>query len=141
MKSMTGYGKCHINEHDLDCDIEIKSINGRFLDLKLFLPRELSFFEFQIRKALSAYIKRGTLEIRVNYTDHREPEMQLNMVKLKKNYEIARLAQESLGLRDDVSLEYLLAIPGVLEPRNNFAEDSELSEVLNRCLKGALKDI
>ncbi|HQO17930.1 MAG TPA: YicC family protein, partial [Candidatus Cloacimonas sp.] len=47
---MTGFGSALISRENMDVEIEIKSINGRFLDLRLLLPRELSFYETEIRK-------------------------------------------------------------------------------------------
>ena len=60
MKSMTGYGKAKIQQNDLHCEIEIKSINGRFLDMRIYLPREISFFEYQIRQRIGQVLSRGT---------------------------------------------------------------------------------
>ena len=89
MKSMTGFGDAHISKDGIDLDVEIKSINGRFLDLRFILPRELSFFEYKIRKHISNNISRGTVEIRINYNDHREPKLVLDKIKLLKYNELA----------------------------------------------------
>jgi len=140
MKSMTGYGKCHVARNNIQCDIEIKSINGRYLDLKLYLPRELSFFEYPIRKILPGYISRGTVELRLNLSDLREPKLMLNTQKLKKYYDIICQAKQALNLDTEVSLEFLLAEPGVIETQNQLAEDELLQEILNECLIGALKE-
>jgi uncharacterized protein (TIGR00255 family) len=140
MKSMTGYGKCHISRDNIECDIEIKSINGRYLDLKLYMPRELSFFEYPIRKTLPGYISRGTVELRLNLSDLREPQLALNIQKLKKYQDIFGQAREALELSSQVSLEFLLAEPGVIETKNQLAEDDLLQAILRECLIGALKE-
>lgn len=141
MKSMTGYGKCHIGRNQIECDIEIKSINGRYLDLKLYLPRELSFFEYHIRKIVPQYVSRGTVELRLNLNDQREPRLQLNSQKLKKYYDIICQAQALLQLNQEVSMEFLLAEPGVIETQNLLAEDHLLQEILHECLHGALQEV
>ncbi|HQO46456.1 MAG TPA: YicC family protein, partial [Candidatus Cloacimonas sp.] len=46
---MTGFGSSLINRDNIEIELEIKSINARFLDLRIFLPRELSFYETEIR--------------------------------------------------------------------------------------------
>ncbi|MFA7543179.1 MAG: YicC/YloC family endoribonuclease [Candidatus Cloacimonadaceae bacterium] len=140
MKSMTGFGKCHQIKNDIECDIEIKSINGRYLDLKLYLPRELNFFEYQIRKVLPTYIRRGTVELRLSLKDFREPRLVLNKGKLLKYYDIVKQAQAELGLDSDIALDFLLAEPGVIEASNNLIEDKILQEVLNECLHNALDE-
>jgi uncharacterized protein YicC (UPF0701 family) len=129
MKSMTGFGKSHTNRHNIECDIEIKSVNGRFLDIKCYLPRELSFFEIELRKATSKYLSRGSIEIRVNINDYREPKLRLNELKLRMYYDIIKQAQKSLEIDRDVSMEFLLNEPGVIENCNQLNED-----VLSRSL-------
>lgn len=137
---MTGFGKCQLFESDIDCDIEIKSINGRYLDLKLYLPRELSFFEYQIRQILPSYIRRGTVELRLSFKDFREPRLELNKSKLQKYYDIVKQAQSELGIKADISLDFLLAEPGVIEASNNLLEDELLQNVLHKCLHKALQE-
>ncbi|MBW6514475.1 MAG: DUF1732 domain-containing protein [Candidatus Syntrophosphaera sp.] len=141
MKSMTGYGKAKLQQNDIDLEIEIKSINGRYLDLRLYLPREISFFEFTIRKRLSSALCRGTIEARASYTDHREPKIQLNKTKLLKYYEIVQKAREITDLADDITLEFLLNEPGIIESANNLDEDPDLNRLLNATLEQALLEL
>jgi uncharacterized protein (TIGR00255 family) len=138
MKSMTGYGKAKIQRNQMDVEIEIKSINGRYLDLRIYTPRELSFFEYEVRKTINTILTRGTIEIRVIYTDHREPPIELNEAKLTKYYDLVLRAKQFLHLNEDVSLEYLLAEPGVLESSNDLEKDQDVAQLLHDALKQAL---
>jgi len=139
MKSMTGYGKVKIQKNDMDCEIEIKSINGRFLDMRIYLPREISFFEYPIRQHIGKVLSRGTVEIRVTFADRREPALKLNEVKLVKYYELVKQAQALLDIDKDISLEYLLKEPGIIESINNLDEDEQLAELLNQTLDKAIE--
>lgn len=139
MKSMTGYGKAKIQKNDMDCEIEIKSINGRFLDMRIYLPREISFFEYPIRQHIGKVLSRGTVEIRVTFADRREPALKLNEVKLMKYYELVKQAQALLDIDEDISLEYLLNEPGIIESINNLDEDEQLAELLNQTLEKAIE--
>ena len=139
MKSMTGYGKAKIHKNDMDCEIEIKSINGRFLDMRIYLPREISFFEYPIRQHIGKVLSRGTVEIRVTFADRREPALKLNEVKLVKYYELVKQAQALLDIDKDISLEYLLKEPGIIESINNLDEDEQLAELLNQTLDKAIE--
>ncbi|HOL33731.1 MAG TPA: YicC family protein [Candidatus Syntrophosphaera thermopropionivorans] len=139
MKSMTGYGKAKIQKNDMDCEIEIKSINGRFLDMRIYLPREISFFEYPIRQHIGKVLSRGTVEIRVTFADRREPALKLNEVKLVKYYELVKQAQALLDIDEDISLEYLLNEPGIIESINNLDEDEQLAELLNQTLDKAIE--
>lgn len=136
---MTGYGKAKIQKNDMDCEIEIKSINGRFLDMRIYLPREISFFEYSIRQHISKVLSRGTVEIRVTFADRREPALKLNEVKLMKYYELVKQAQALLDIDEDISLEYLLNEPGIIESINNLDEDEQLAELLNLTLDKAIE--
>jgi uncharacterized protein (TIGR00255 family) len=139
MKSMTGYGKAKIQTNEMNCEIEIKSINGRFLDMRIYLPREISFFEYQIRQHIGQVLSRGTVEIRVNFADRREPTLQLNETKLLKYFELVKQAQAILNIDEDISLEYLLNEPGIIESVNNLDEDEQLAELLNQTLQKAIE--
>ena len=138
---MTGFGKSHRNLHNIECNIEIKSVNGRYLDIKCYLPRELSFFEFAVRKSTSRYLVRGSIEVRVNINDYREPKLRLNEPKLLKYHDIIKQAQKVLNLQTDVSLEFLLNEPGVVESTNQLNEDPEILDVLMQTLDEALQSI
>jgi len=136
---MTGYGKAKIQTNEMNCEIEIKSINGRFLDMRIYLPREISFFEYQIRQHIGQVLSRGTVEIRVNFADRREPALQLNETKLLKYFELVKQAQAILNIDEDISLEYLLNEPGIIESVNNLDEDEQLAELLNQTLQKAIE--
>lgn len=141
MKSMTGFGDAHISKDGIDLDVEIKSINGRFLDLRFILPRELSFFEYIIRKHISNNISRGTVEIRINYNDHREPKLVLDKIKLLKYNELAIQASNLLSSEEVISIEFLLQEPGVIMSENHLEDDPILANILNECLILSLQKI
>lgn len=141
MKSMTGFGKSHKTQSNIECDIEIKSVNGRYLDLKTYVPRELSFFEHTLRKELSRYVSRGTIEIRVNINDLREPKVRLNESKLRKYHEIILQAQKVLGIDGDPPLAYILEEPGVIQSVNQLDEDPDMLQILQETLNEALTNL
>ena len=138
MKSMTGYGLAKSQAHEIDLEFELKSINGRYLDLRMYLPRELGFFEYPIRHRLASILSRGTVEVRACFTDHREPRLRLNRTKLEKYHAIVREAAEALGMADTVSLEFLLNEPGIIESVNNLDEDAVLNNMLTSTLDAAI---
>ncbi len=141
MKSMTGYGKAKTQRPELDIEIEIKSINGRYLDLRLYLPRDLSFFEHTVRKVISSRISRGTVDVRVSYTDHREPNVQINRTKLIKYRDIINEAMNALDLNEEIPIELLLNEPGVIETKSSLDEDSLLAGMFNETLSKAIDQL
>lgn len=135
---MTGYGRAVVNQHDIEIEIELKSVNSRYLDLKTYLPRDLSFHEIAIRKAVAKYLSRGAVEIRINFNDRRPPALVLNKDNLHKYHDLAMAAVSELALEDRVSLEFLLNEPGVIENQKNLADDPILAELLDKALAMAL---
>lgn len=141
MKSMTGFGSSLINRDNIEIELEIKSINARFLDLRIFLPRELSFYETEIRQHIIGVLSRGTIEVRINFNDYREPKLVLNKTKLLKYNDLAMEAAKLLASEEIVSIEFLLKEQGVIEIADRLAEDETLANVLNEALEQALHRI
>jgi len=141
MKSMTGFGNSLINRENIEIEFEVKSINARFLDLRIYLPRELSFYETEIRKHIIGILSRGTIEVRVNFKDHREPKLVLDKTKLLKYNDMAIEAAKLLASEEIVSIEFLLKEQGVIEIADRLAEDEMLANVLNEALEQALHRI
>jgi uncharacterized protein (TIGR00255 family) len=141
MRSMTGFGKARVRENNIEVDIDIKSINGRFLDLRIYLPRELNYFEHIVRKQCSERLSRGTVDVRITVTDHREPNIKLNPTKLIKYHEIVQQANEVLGISGEIDMSFLLNEPGIIEIDGRPEDDQELNELLDRALSTALDSI
>ena len=141
MKSMTGFGSSLINRDNIEIELEIKSINARFLDLRIFLPRELSFYETEIRQHIIGVLSRGTIEVRINFNDYREPKLVLNKTKLLKYNDLAMEVAKLLASEEVVSIEFLLKEQGVIEIADRLAEDETLANVLNEALEQALHRI
>lgn len=141
MKSMTGFGKSRITKDNIEVYVEIKSVNGRFFDLKTYLPRELSFFEYEIKKMVVSKLKRGTIELRLYIDDQREPNIAVNELKLRKHYEAIKKALNILSLTQDIPLDILFREPGIFEIENKFDEDSLLLDIVTKVIKNALDEI
>jgi len=141
MKSMTGFGNSKINRDGISLEIEIKSVNARYLDQRLYLPRELMFYEETIRRKISGCVSRGTVELRLSYTDHREPKLRLDKNKLLKYHDLAIYASQITGMINEVTLEFLLQEPGVIEIESNLSEDIALRDIMNDAIDQALEKL
>ena len=141
MKSMTGFGKSRVTKDDIEVYVEIKSVNGRFFDLKTYLPRELNFFEYEIRKMVASKLKRGTIELRLYIDDQREPNIAVNELKLRKHYEALKKALNILSLTQDIPLDILFREPGIFELDSKLDEDSLLLDIVRNVLHNALGEL
>ena len=72
IKSMTGFGRYEIAEEERKITVEMKSVNHRYLDVSVKMPKKLSFFETAIRSELKNYIQRGKVDVFITYEDFTE---------------------------------------------------------------------
>ena len=72
IKSMTGFGRAEENVHNRKFTVEIKSVNHRYLDVSIKMPKKLNFFETSIRTELKEYISRGKVDVFITYEDMTE---------------------------------------------------------------------
>ena len=70
IKSMTGFGRCEIQETERKITVEMKSVNHRYLDVSMKMPKKLNFFEASVRSELKNYIQRGKVDIFIAYEDY-----------------------------------------------------------------------
>lgn len=142
MKSMTGYGSSHLRSRHLEIEVHVKSVNGRFLELRFHLPKEYAPFENDFRKILSKWT-RGTVDIYV----HRKPgtDSRLEGSRLRPQTakfwakELRSLAKE-IGVAPDISLRDVLQMPFVLEHSDRAAlRAGELKMVEGQIKKAVAK--
>lgn len=115
MYSMTGYGRGTASLDGRELTIELKSVNNRFLDIGMKLPRQLSFLEDSLRKLLNDALSRGHVDVFVNYRNLRSDAktVWVDEALLKAYLASARESAKELDLVDDLTLSRALALPDV----------------------------
>ena len=128
LKSMTGFGRCEIADKDRKVIVEMKSVNHRYCDITIKMPKKLSFFESAIRSLLKKYIQRGKVDIFITYEDYTE-----NRSCLKYNRELAaeymdalRQMSEDFSIENDVRTSALSRYPEVLTVEEQTVDEDEL---------------
>lgn len=139
IKSMTGFGRCEVQEADRKITVEMKSVNHRYLDVNIKMPKKLNFFEASIRNELKNYIQRGKVDIFITYEDYTE-----SNVCVKYNRELAaeymsylEKMAEDFALDNDVRVSGLSRYPEVLTMEEQTIDEEALWQLLDRALKGA----
>ena len=69
IKSMTGFGRFEASDESRKVTVEIKSVNHRYLDVNIKLPKKLNFFDSSIRNLLKEYMQRGKVDLFITYED------------------------------------------------------------------------
>ena len=98
IKSMTGFGRCETAENNRKFTVEMKSVNHRYLDVNIKMPKKLNFFESAIRSELKNYISRGKVDLFITYEDFSE-----NTSSVRYNKE---LAAEYLGYLKQMASDF-----------------------------------
>lgn len=117
MKSMTGYGKGVAAREGRELTVELKSVNHRFLDVSMRLPRVLSCIEDTLRATIASRLSRGHVDVFVNYRNTRSDAktVRVDETLLSAYVAAARAANETMDLRDDLTLSTVLRLPDVTE--------------------------
>ena len=139
IKSMTGFGRCEVAEGKRKFTVEIKSVNHRYLDVNMKMPKKLNFFESAIRNELKTYIQRGKVDLFITLEDYSE-----NNVCIKYNHDVAaeymkylqQMAQE-FGLDNDVRVSTLSRYPEVFDMEEQTLDEEELWKELKKAIDGA----
>lgn len=127
MHSMTGYGKGVSKRDGKTITIEIKTVNHRFLDCNIKLPRNFLFVEDRVKKAVSSQIARGHVDLYLTYEQSSTDEGAYTVdLDLASNYLSAvKKLDEGTGLENDVTLSTLLRV-GDIVTRQQAVEDEDL---------------
>ena len=142
IKSMTGFGRCEIAEADRKITVEMKSVNHRYLDVTIKMPKKLNFFEAAIRTELKNYMQRGKVDLFITYEDFTE----FN-VCVKYNKELAaeymqyfEKMAEDFSLANDIRVSSLARFPEILTMEEQTVDEEELWQLLDKALKGAAEN-
>ena len=141
MKSMTGYGRGDSSAKGVQLAVEISSVNRRQVEVAVSLPNELDSLEADLRKIVLASVARGRVSGRVTL---QRPSGKANRSILINEAQaeaykktLAKLA-DGMGLRDDLSLETILRLPGVMEAGEDEVDPVAMLPTLKRALGQAL---
>lgn len=138
IKSMTGFGRWEQTIGEKTYLVEIKSLNGKQLDINLRIPALIKPYEFEIRNLLQEKLLRGTVEclIVIKHNGSSRP-VDINTDLIKSYYlQISQLADE-LSIDTNAVLAALLRLPEVVSPSNEVLEEEELADlksVINQAL-------
>lgn len=139
IKSMTGFGRCEVQEAERKITVEMKSVNHRYLDVNIKMPKKLNFFEAAIRSELKNYIQRGKVDIFITYEDYTE-----SNVCVKYNKELAaeymkylNQMAEDFSLDNDVRISCLSRYPEILTMEEQTIDEEKLWQLLDKAIKGA----
>lgn len=130
VRSMTSFGRAQSEEgKNYFISLEMKSVNNRYLDINIRLPKFMISLEENIRKIINKRLSRGKVDVFVNYKSYENSNvMPVADVELAKKYlECIKNLEDTLGVKDDMTISKLIKIPDII---TLDVEDENLDEVL-----------
>ena len=142
IRSMTGYGKQNLSVEGREYQIEIKSVNHRYLDINVKIPKAISYLEETIKKEISNKIKRGKIDVFVSFENNSEEGRKIEINKqLAKLYieQLKELAQEE-KIESNIDVMDIAKIPDVLTIKVD-EENSKIKDEIKQVTQGAVTRI
>ncbi|MDD3831611.1 MAG: YicC family protein [Clostridia bacterium] len=139
MRSMTGYGKAVATTNGKEVTVELKSVNHRYLDIAVKMPRTFLCLEDSVRKIISQYINRGHVDVYVNYTDTAQSSRQvvLDTQLAREVLNQALALQSQLDVKNDFGLNALLKTPDVMTLAPVEIDCQQVGIILENAIKDA----
>lgn len=135
IKSMTGFGIWEESNKERKILVEMKSVNHRYCDINIRLPKKLLIFESEIRTIIKNYIARGKVDVFITYEDYTN-----NHVSVKYNEQLAKgymdafqKMEEGFGISNDIRVSHLAGFREVLTLEETI-DEKEIWPILERAL-------
>lgn len=139
IKSMTGFGRCEVTEAERKFTVEMKSVNHRYLDVNIKMPKKLNFFESSIRSLMKEYMQRGKVDVYITCEDFSKEN-----VSIKYNRDVAAgymayLGQmaEEFSLDNDIRVSSLARFPEVFSMEEAELDEEGIWKGLEKAVRGA----
>ncbi|MCB0413469.1 MAG: YicC family protein, partial [Bdellovibrionales bacterium] len=148
MKSMTGFGTSHGKKNNVEIEVNIKAVNGRFLETRFHMPKSYAPLEIPLKKKISEMINRGTVDVYINRNIHKNEKsihISHQEVVAQKWLKAYRKMAKALQLEDDLSLVDVIRLsPDLLkiEASENIEvfEQTLVEQTLVKAVKACVKE-
>ncbi len=142
IRSMTGYGLYEAQNEDAKLIVEIKSVNHRYCDISIRLPKNLNAFENDIRNQIKANVSRGKIDVYITYESNRESEslVAYNKAIAKSYMKLLDCLAEDFGLENPVDALALSRYPEVYTLEQTDVDEEKLQELVRISVAGAIEN-
>lgn len=142
MKSMTGFGRAKLEKNNRIYNVEIKSVNHKYTDISIKMPRSLTYIEEKIKKEITSNISRGKIDVFIsfeNYSDEGK-EIIINSDLVNKYMEeFTKLAEEN-NLSMDIPVTEITKLPDVLTLKHIDDDEDLIENELLECTRQAIEN-
>ena len=139
LQSMTGFGSASFKIDEIEIEIEIKTLNSKYLDSKVLLPNVISGYELELNKLLKNNLIRGKVDLRIKFSDIANESVKFNKEVISKY--ISELKQVS-NFDESQLLKNVLTLPNSIMKEENIIEDNlktKIFECVNKVIDQVIK--
>ena len=139
LKSMTGFGRYEIANEERRVVVEMKSVNHRYCEISIKMPKKLSFFEAGIRNVLKKYISRGKVDVFITYEDYTEGKacVKYNSELAKDYLEKLYCMSEEFSIKNEISTTLLARFPEVFTLEEQSLDEAALWSIVEEAVTKA----
>lgn len=142
IKSMTGYGKSSLAVNSREYQVEIKTVNHKYIDTNIKMPRIISYLEDDVRKMISSKIKRGKVDVFISFENYSKDGNGVKInTELAKIYieNMKKLAQEE-NISANIEVTDITKMPDVLTIKSDF-DEKQIKEELLQVVENAINQL
>lgn len=143
IKSMTGFGRSEYTDGKRSIIVEIKSVNHRYSDITIKMPRRYSFAEDRLKGAVKDIARRGKIDVSImveNITED-DTNVRLNTMVARQYYDNLRELQKEFELSGDITLQFLSSLPDVMKAIPDVEDEEEIFKSLEIPVLAAAKKL
>lgn len=143
LKSMTGFGRFEVSRGDRKVSVEMKSVNHRYLELGIKLPKKLNFLEGNIRNEMKKYVERGKVDVFITYENLGEGNecVRYNPTLAKEYFECYSRISEELGIDNDVKTSHIMRSPDVITIESAEDDEEIVTALVTEAVAGAAQKL
>lgn len=141
VKSMTGFGRSEYTDEKRIVTAEIRSVNHRYCDITVRMPRRYSFAEEKIKSTVKEVVRRGKIEVSLMVENTSDDDVNIRLNTAIAQQYVSSLAElkEALGMDDPIRLEYIASMPDVLKSVPDVEDEDEITKILCSAVADAVK--
>ncbi len=138
IKSMTGFGRYELVNGGRKITVEMKSVNHRYSEITIKMPKKLNFFESGIRNLLKEYISRGKVDMYISYEDDSEGKevVKYNEDIAREYFDAISKISDTFGLNNDVQASTIARMPEVLVMEEQSIDEDDLWNDVEKAVRG-----
>ncbi|NSW92592.1 MAG: YicC family protein [Firmicutes bacterium] len=143
IRSMTGFGRGEVQKGGKSFSVEIKTVNHRYSDISIKMPKQISFLEEKVRETINKSLSRGKADVFITYEDFGEGKKNalIDEALAKAYIQAAELLRDKFGIKDDITVSLVARFPDVIKLQDVKEDEDELWYLLKTALDIAIEGL